>query len=678
MEQRSLMPVEIVRKAPAIWLSRLLILESIEPWKEIRSVDLHRGLNIVWSNDEAGDERPLLTGHGVGKTTFCRLIRFCLGETTYAHADLAARIKTEYPAGWVAADVHVSGTRWSVARPFGRGRSLARADARIEDLISDRTQAGSYDDFKKAVVDAALAGFPTGPVLAGNRLIAWDHLLAWCTRDQEARFQSFWDWRSPRSETESIGFQRPKQDPVLIVRASLGLLSQEESETQSRIAELERLQKDTIRKIEERKREPEFWVRKIRSDLKLVHQIEDAEHATLDRSELLSLSTLIDNRHERYANEIRSSEERLKDLDRRISMIAAQLNELEPVAHKHQAATDATRTGSDVAAGKVTQLEGEKELLESHLEGLCTYGDVRFGDCSYVKTRLERFDEELRDVRRNSSKDIASRDQMVASMDEAAARMRHHVEAVRMQLQAAQSERRDVERSVSTLESRCSTLVQARSDLAKWQSILDESAMDPAMSVLVAEERRLGVELEGANQIIAEARHGIRGQLEIIREVFNSVVQAALSPEFRGAFQLEGSTPEFSIFLGTALAGEAISSLSVLLGDLTCMLLGVAEHAIFPGFLIHDCPREADLGSSAYACYLSYVSSLHEHTGGAESAPFQYILTTTTAPPVGVRSKEHVCLKLSSERDDGLLFRRRLGQPLPDPQGTLPFHVDQQ
>ena len=45
-------PLEIGRDEPSIWLSRLLILETAEPWKEIREVTLHRGLNIIWSNDE--------------------------------------------------------------------------------------------------------------------------------------------------------------------------------------------------------------------------------------------------------------------------------------------------------------------------------------------------------------------------------------------------------------------------------------------------------------------------------------------------------------------------------------------------------------------------------------------------------------------------------------------------
>lgn len=46
------------------------------------------GLNIVWSPDgaddaaSAGQENAI--GHGSGKTLFCRMIRYCLGEDRFA------------------------------------------------------------------------------------------------------------------------------------------------------------------------------------------------------------------------------------------------------------------------------------------------------------------------------------------------------------------------------------------------------------------------------------------------------------------------------------------------------------------------------------------------------------------------------------------------------------------
>src|SRR5690349_21039615 len=72
---------------PRLWVRRLAI------WKEpggekIRDIPLRPGLNIIWSPDGTDDatsaEQANAIGHGSGKTLFCRLIRYCLGEGRFA------------------------------------------------------------------------------------------------------------------------------------------------------------------------------------------------------------------------------------------------------------------------------------------------------------------------------------------------------------------------------------------------------------------------------------------------------------------------------------------------------------------------------------------------------------------------------------------------------------------
>ena len=87
------------------------------------------------------------------------------------------------------------------------------------------------------------------------------------------------------------------------------------------------------------------------------------------------------------------------------------------------------------------------------------------------------------------------------------------------------------------------------------------------------------------------------------------------------------------------------------------MLLGVAGKAIHPGLLIHDSPGEADLGTADLPIASRLRCRASRTVRGSELAPFQYLLTTTNAPPVGVRSYAVVCLKLSGEWKQDLLFR---------------------
>lgn len=75
-----------VKSKPDVWISRVVIFERLlpEPVK-IRDIPLSKGLNIIWA-EEAEDDDPVaeITGHSAGKTTFCRLLRYLLGEKTLA------------------------------------------------------------------------------------------------------------------------------------------------------------------------------------------------------------------------------------------------------------------------------------------------------------------------------------------------------------------------------------------------------------------------------------------------------------------------------------------------------------------------------------------------------------------------------------------------------------------
>ena len=100
---------------PRLWVRRLVI------WPEhgavpLRDIELRPGLNIVWTPDT--DD----IGHGGGKTLFCRLLRYCLGESRYAADEQRERISNLFPDGMVGAEVMLNGQCWSVIRPLGMRR----------------------------------------------------------------------------------------------------------------------------------------------------------------------------------------------------------------------------------------------------------------------------------------------------------------------------------------------------------------------------------------------------------------------------------------------------------------------------------------------------------------------------------------------------------------------------
>jgi len=125
------------RREPLVWVSRLVIWEK--PGEILREVPLRRGLNIIWSPDPGADQAALGqdagSGHGAGKTLFCRLLRYCLGEDSFSNDDQRRSIAQQLPAGLVGAEVIVAGKPWAVIRPIGMTRKhFAREGVSLESI----------------------------------------------------------------------------------------------------------------------------------------------------------------------------------------------------------------------------------------------------------------------------------------------------------------------------------------------------------------------------------------------------------------------------------------------------------------------------------------------------------------------------------------------------------------
>ena len=85
------------------------------------------------------------------------------------------------------------------------------------------------------------------------------------------------------------------------------------------------------------------------------------------------------------------------------------------------------------------------------------------------------------------------------------------------------------------------------------------------------------------------------------------------------------------------------------------------EHGLGIGLLVHDGPRESDLGWSLYSSFLRVARKIEEAFGGKEKCPFQYIVTTTTRPPTDLQDEPYCVLKLNASQEDGKLLRRDFG-----------------
>ena len=84
------------RTRPLVWVRRLLLYETIEPIGQIREINFSTGLNIIQVKFNEKDD-SFESGHGIGKTTVCRLIRYCLGEKTFGQKHFIEEVKHCFP-----------------------------------------------------------------------------------------------------------------------------------------------------------------------------------------------------------------------------------------------------------------------------------------------------------------------------------------------------------------------------------------------------------------------------------------------------------------------------------------------------------------------------------------------------------------------------------------------------
>ena len=209
-----------LRSEPRVWISKLALFESLDPLTPIREpITFSTGLNIVWGVENEANDEQFEPGHGVGKTTLCRLIRYCLGEPGFGQAHAVKEIQFTFPDGCVAAEVQIDSRRWAVLRPFNKSRAdWARPDTTIKELIEDHPPRESFQEYLATLSKSCLSEIKSDGVLSGSEPITWPHLLAMCARDQEARYQSLWQWRSPRSDSVPKNIQ--KDDAHLTLRVT--------------------------------------------------------------------------------------------------------------------------------------------------------------------------------------------------------------------------------------------------------------------------------------------------------------------------------------------------------------------------------------------------------------------------------------------------------------------------
>ena len=650
---------EPVRKNPRLWVETIWLVESREPISLTRAIELHPGLNIVWAKESGSNESPGLTsaGHGVGKTSLCLLMRYVLGDDAPGIATLREKAASGFPKGGVAAKVHIDGVTWLVFRPYGAySHSLAAQCDKLE-LLLQGSVPNNFPEYTDALEQFSIGRLAAQSLPGTNQPLKWRHLLAWCIRDQRTRFDGFYHWR----DGEGLGFTRPRRDPPLFVGSVLGLvdagLDQLLREVESKQMQLE---KGKVR-IPELERAPAFALahadRQLR--IRLGAGEDESLYETIVGSSVearvrAALATAAEN-EESWEREVEQAEEQLAQEQIRI----ANLNNVLRLAELEMGIARSLVEANRADFERLTTLRDRLGALDG---SRCDHGDVEFSECQHIQSRKSTVSMTWH---RDGKEAQASSPALARQFTHRESEFQNASTAVSVQSQRISAKKAELRRllvRIATSESSRSLLTKAWAELQLLHSQRAQG-IDSADLVLAREEQlELESKLNSLRASMLSRRLQRSSRADAIKSLTTCVSTRLLGAVGHARFVPDHELRPFEVARG----GEAYQVLEVLLGDIVCLLdSATSEASSHPGFMVHDCPREADMSERLYREFFLVASEAAEQLARGGDVPFQFIVTTTSPPPEEVQGEAYIVLELEPGSEENLLFKRELVRELP-------------
>ena len=657
VESAHLVRTDSGRSEPQIWVRALRIVRELgdDANVAVREVRLRRGLNVVWAPTQSPYASALfddagIAGHTAGKTSFCRLVRYILGERHFGNVAIRGRVRAHLPSGWVLAEVVVNGQLWGVARPFAIGAHPFCKRGATLDEIADEEDRFEFREYLDALSSALLPMLPAKRFPDSDAPITWEHIFPWLSRDQECRFAEFLGWRDPSSESDAPSLTAAQRQ--FLVRSVLGLISDAEREEQERNAHLvserqslaeraplvahqSRIDADRLARIlGERFPGVEGlfgsasrdalgrWADQIR--LEKAELAADDPRAAAFRASGLAVAA--------EANAISE----LRDVEQRLSMEQAALEQLDG------------RIAGIAQTALVTGLPPGRTfcnvpMSEAHARG-----------CPIAGSRVVSLDE-----RRGAQQPEAERLACLTNVDSLKRVREECLNRLKVAEHARTAANGTYLRALTTYDQRIDRIRAQESELREAERLVNHSE-ESALAAERAEReaKRLASEIDASyskQEAIREQQRTAFGKLSV---VFEHVVRALLGSSVSATIDSSGRSLALQIERNGSRESAALATVKLLAFDLAALTASAEGHGAFPRFLLHDGPREADLARDIYDRVFLYAREL-ERAYPAEPG-FQYILTTTTDPPAEFQTEPWLCLKLSGAESDSRLYRMDL------------------
>lgn len=634
------------RTEPRLWVRRIVLWK--EPGVIIRETELRPGLNIIWSPDPVDQAKQVhkqSMGHGSGKTLFCRLIRYCLGEDRFAPEEQRGSIAQAFPTGAVGAEVILDGTVWAIYRPIGMGRKhYAIPDGNLDSIIAGEVEPTGIEPFMEAAETSILSAKIAKLVPGDRPFHGWLVALAWLARDQECRFDKTLDWRSSDSDSGSPARNLSETKTLEALRALVGAITPEECHLRDEITQLETKHKEKSLEIGRSRWEANKATNGLISQLGLRRNEVPAGRLAVDvlrktakdglaKAAAVNPATDVSNIDSLRASS-KSAEQRANSLLSELAVIEAQIPEIERLL--------------SAMKGELPGLSFSVHKAENPQCPICEVPiDNALAEGCKLSHKLPNADE----VR-------ARREKLREEIEQESARHRDLIKrqgSIKSDLPDAQQYSEELLKQVRAVEQ----MREARAEA--WYSarrMIDEtSRLDDlldAVERLQIRDDKQSEKIATKKELSGALRKAQANVFHRISQFFDAIIHQVAGAGAEGKTTLDGNGLHLSVKLGGERSSPAIDSLKVIVFDLAVLCMSIEGRTHIPAFIIHDSPREADLGLSIYHQVFYFMQEL-ENVG--EQPLFQYIVTTTTQPPDELQKKPWLRETLGGTAEERLLRR---------------------
>ena len=114
---------------------------------------------------------------------------------------------------------------------------------------------------------------------------------------------------------------------------------------------------------------------------------------------------------------------------------------------------------------------------------------------------------------------------------------------------------------------------------------------------------------------------------------YDAICKHVLGRNVQGDIRISQRHIQLNVDERGPLTSAAIETIKVLSFDLASLWYIIEGKGFHPALLIHDGPREADMDSWIYRRFFEFVNMLERAYDCEKEPAFQYIITTTEAPP---------------------------------------------